>query len=224
MAPCLFPFWPYWDIRWEKKNVMNDVELVINERLKLQPINHHFPVIFNNGTVVRELVMACARCHALYSSGDQICGSVTKISPAEYLIEGAGRCSGCDQTSIFDFKIYDDRTIASLVDGEWRINGAQSAAPSKPETEKRPALQPPEDPVAHMERHDQLKGKISSAIMTLRLAWAGVYIMSVMPAIEEIQKGSQHDFGGFFLTNTLLIFVGYTCSVILATDHFKRQR
>lgn len=202
---------------------MTDDNSVGADRLKLQPLSHHFPVIFNNGTVVRSLLMSCPKCSAPYPRPDQVCGSVTKNSPTEYLIEGAGHCDSCSETSTFDFKIFDDRSIANKVDGEWltvRPNATGEVPQQNAEQMRSGANQ-------HAARrdspYDQQMAKIGTIVMALRLGWFGAYIWCILPTLREIHDGSQESFIGTLLTNGALIAVGYVCSVLLVVNYFRKK-
>lgn len=202
---------------------MTDDNSVGSDRLKLLPLSHHFPVIFNNGTVVRSLVMSCPKCAAPYPRPDQVCGSVTKNSPSEYLIEGAGHCDSCNETSTFDFKIFDDRSIANLVDGEWLSVRPNATA----EVNQKNAEQMSSGSNQHNSRrdspYDPQMAKLGTIVMALRIGWFGAYIWSVLPALREIHNGSQESFVSTFLTNGALIAVAYVCSVVLVVNQFRKK-
>lgn len=202
---------------------MTEQNPVTHARLKLAPLSHHFPVIFNNGVVVRDLVMACTKCQSFFSNQSQVCGSVTKLGPTEYLIEGAGHCEACNQTSIFDFKIFDDRTIANLVEGEWKTVGPESRKEITPENTENLMPSAQDAPIPRPARQDEVMAKLGTAVMALRLVWIGGYIWSIMPALQEIQSGSKETFLSTFLTNGALIAVGYVCSVMLAVNYFRKK-
>lgn len=201
---------------------MNDIESIIDQRLKLQYLDHNFPVMFNNGMLVTEFKMTCAKCQMAYTPDDEVRGSVKKLSPSEFLIEGIGYCRSCEQLSIFDFKIYDDRRIATLLDGEWITHAAQPLRPTPPRPEIDREDSVSED-LEQAESHDPSMARLSAAIMGLRLLWSGVYALSLLPVVQEIQSGSHADYSNTFLGNALLVFVGYGCSVMLARDRLLKR-
>lgn len=202
---------------------MTDQNQAIEERLRQAPLSHHFPVIFNNGTVVRELVMACMKCRSFYSGDNKVCGRVTKLSPSEYLIEGVGQCSSCSHTSVFDFKIFDDRSIANLVDGEWHTVAADERNEVSREAVEKLLSKSAGEPEQRNPRQKEIMAKLGTVLITLRIVWVGGYIWSIMPALEEIKNGSTEGFLSTFLTNGALIAVGYICSVMLAVNYFRKQ-
>lgn len=202
---------------------MTENNPVTHERLKLTPLSHHFPVIFNNGVVVRNLMMACTKCQGLYTDPNQVCGNVKKLGPSEYLIEGAGHCESCHQTSVFDFKIFDDHSISHLVDGEWKVvgpDGRKDVTPPEGEQVRSTAIHAP---ARKNPSQDELMAKLGSVLITLRILWIGGFIWSIMPALQETQNGSYETFFNTFLINGALIAVGYICSVILAVNHLRKK-
>lgn len=195
---------------------MSSAESEISERLANLPIAHYFPVSFENGVSLSEMVMACKACNSVYPQ-EHLCGSVTQTTPSEILIEAAGNCQQCHAITSFDIKAYDDRSFGVLNEhGEWMRFQVKKVARARgvPDRDKTT--------IPQISRHDRQMAKIGTIVMALRLGWMLTYFHSVWPAIQEIQAGAPNTFTGFFLLNGLLIAVAYVSSVILTVNYFRK--
>ncbi|MBI6885180.1 hypothetical protein [Pseudomonas putida] len=193
---------------------MSDNDPAIAERLEKGSVSAEFPLAFESGWVVGNMVLGCSNCVTPYAP-NQLRGSVSKLSPSCFLIEAAGQCESCGAKTRFDIKLFDDKSVETMVNGgPWEKRSLAMAEPPG-----RNAMPPPSE----MPSSQQIQmAKLGSCVMSLRLGWSAVYAYSVWPAIEQISNGAANTYTDFFLGNAALTFLGYVCSVILAVGHFRK--
>lgn len=199
---------------------MGDIDPKALMRLEKGPLKSQFPISFDNGMSIQDMVFPCHGCGCAFRA-DLLCGTVTKINGCEFLLEAAGVCKACNLVITFDIKLFDDRSFAMMDDGKWVkiATGPLSAPPST----SAPAPQEPPSLTPAKQVDGNTMAKIGTLIMGLRLGWIGAYIYSIAPALEAISNGLPNTFTSMFLQNGFLIFVGYVCSVMLVVQHFKKR-
>lgn len=88
------------------------------ELLHAGAIAANFPIQFPNGAVLERFTGCCAGCDQEIPSKD-FRGVVNLAVPSTVVLEAVGLCNCCDVATRFNYRVYDDLSIATSINGRW---------------------------------------------------------------------------------------------------------
>ena len=84
----------------------------------MAPIAEQLPVTFGNGTIWRTVAGHCAHCNAVLAR-DAMRGQVGRPFPRVAIIEAVGWCEPCRSETRYFYRLHDDMTLSTIVQGRW---------------------------------------------------------------------------------------------------------